>query len=530
MTSDSMPPDEKLIKFKILNEISSFQDLTLAPALVESIGAMGWVRPTPIQAKCLPYTTSGRDVAGFAQTGTGKTAVFLISVAHKIAELKGAGAISDRKGPASIVLVPTRELAMQIQQEAHQLFEPMGLSAVVVFGGVDIDKQMKEIAKLPDILVATPGRLKDISKRGSVDFSSVSVFVCDEADRMFDMGFIEDVEFFLKRIPENCQKLMFSATTSPEVEELAFKYLNHPEYISANPESITPEKIIQKGILCEAAQKLPILIGLLKEEAPNCAIIFVNTKVTAEWLQFKLQGNGIETDLITGDLPQNKRMRLIERIKAQEVKALIATDVLSRGLHIAGVTHVFNFDLPDDPQNYVHRIGRTARAGASGTAYSLVCEDYGANLKFINEILGEALAVKTTWFDDKYLSYKDVAGNPYEDQDFKENSRSSMPNRAAPRDARASGGHHKKGRGKDGPQNKQGRDGRPAARLARDEHSKSRKHQQGPHRPKHQGCDRKEHRQQKEAHFTEQGKSIKKVPTSFLGLIKKTFKVLFGKD
>lgn len=526
MISDQQESEEKPVKHKIMSEISSFSELNLGEDLQKTITSMGWVSPTPIQAKCLPYTTVGRDVAGFAQTGTGKTAVFLISIAHIIREKIKINEKELRKGPASVVLVPTRELAMQIQQEAHSLFEPIGLSAVVVFGGVDIEKQLREIAKLPDILVATPGRLKDIAKRGSIDFSSVSVFVCDEADRMFDMGFIDDVEFFLKRIPENSQKLLFSATTSPEVEELAFKYLNHPEYISANPESITPEKIVQKGIICEANQKLPIIMGLLKEETPNCAIIFVNTKVTAEWLQFKLLGNGIETDLITGDLPQNKRMRLIERIKAEEVKALIATDVLSRGLHIAGVTHVFNFDLPDDPQNYVHRIGRTARAGASGIAYSLVCDDYGANLSAINDILGDALAVKTTWFDQRFLEYKDVAGNPYKDKDFQENSRSSMPSKGGARRGEARPSHNKTGASKDNLQDRS-KDNRKRPPEANKGQNPKRQRQRDNANPKRRDADGFERKNPAKSTASDKVIVAEKQP-SFFGLVKKTFSALFG--
>jgi len=263
------------------------------------------------------------------------------------------------------------------------------------------------------MIVATPGRLKDFFQRKMVDLSQVKIFICDEADRMFDMGFIDDVEFFLDKIPEEAQKLLFSATTNDNVKELAFEYLNHPAYISVNPEVITPEAIEQHAIICDSSNKLRVMLGLLKEHNPVCAIVFTNTKMTAEWLHYKLSGNGIDVDLITGDLPQKKRIQLIQRIKEGKVKALIATDVASRGLHISKVSHVYNFDVPDDPANYVHRIGRTARAGAKGSSYTLVCEDYGENIRAIQEMLGTQVHLKGEWFDPKYLDIKDESGNPY---------------------------------------------------------------------------------------------------------------------
>jgi ATP-dependent RNA helicase RhlB len=261
------------------------------------------------------------------------------------------------------------------------------------------------------VIVATPGRLKDFIQKKVVNISDTKLFICDEADRMFDMGFIEDVKFFLNKLTEGCQKLLFSATTNDSVRELAFEYLDKPEYISAQPDSITPEKIQQHAIICESVNKFKVILSLLRRDKPNCSIVFTNTKAAAEWLHFKLNGNGLDTDLITGDLPQRKRIALIKRIKEGEVKALIATDVASRGLHIGAVTHVYNFDLPNEASNYVHRIGRTARAGATGTAISLVCEDYGENLRAINTLLGP-LAMKSEWYDPSFLEVTDLAGSP----------------------------------------------------------------------------------------------------------------------
>lgn len=401
---------------KELPPVEAFADLTLNEKLAKAIVGLGWTKPTPVQSLCLPNSVSGRDVAGFAQTGTGKTGVFLITIAQKLlsspkpANAGNEGLIS----PRALVLAPTRELAMQIEDDAKGLFEACGITSMAVFGGIDYAKQAKQLRDGIDVVVATPGRLKDYFQQKQFTLKTCEVFVCDEADRMFDMGFIEDVEYFLDKLPVSVQKLLFSATTNEKVKELAFEYLEHPVYISVNPEVITPERIEQHAIITGSAEKLKILIGLLREHKPTCSIVFTNTKIVAEWLAFKLNGNGIEADIITGDLPQGKRIQLIRRIKEGKVKALIATDVASRGLHIAGVTHVYNFDLPDEAANYVHRIGRTARAGAKGFSYSLVCEDYGQNLEPINQLLGPALALKAEWANPEYQSIQDAAGNPFE--------------------------------------------------------------------------------------------------------------------
>lgn len=390
--------------------IESFDELQLLPQTKEAIRKVGWTSPTPVQKLCLPHTLKQRHVAGFAQTGTGKTGVFLITIANRLLETRVEGQIKVR----AIVIGPTRELAMQIEQDAELLFQSCGLSSIAVFGGIDYDKQASRIKEGVDVIFATPGRLKDYCQKNIVNLSEIEIFVCDEADRMFDMGFIDDVEYFLGKIPEESQKLLFSATTNADVKELAFEYLENPEYISVTPEVITPENITQRAVHCNATEKLRVLLGLMREHEPVCSIVFTNTKLTAEWLHYKLTGNGFDADLITGDLPQKKRIKLIQRIKEGHLKALIATDVASRGLHISKVTHVYNFDLPDDPTNYVHRIGRTARAGASGSAWSLVCDDYGQNLSAINALLGD-VAVASEWPKPEYLAIPDKAGNPYED-------------------------------------------------------------------------------------------------------------------
>ncbi len=390
--------------------MKDFLECGLRPDLVEMVESMGWAKPTEVQGLCLPFSLSGRDVAGFAQTGTGKTGVFLLTILQKLLSAPAAQK-SPASSPRAIVLLPTRELAMQVSTDASELFIKKNLRVEAIFGGVDMQKQ-EQLLRTADIIMATPGRLMDFYKRRILSFDSCEIFVCDEGDRMFEMGFIEDVEVFFDKIPENCQRMIFSATTNDEVKELAFEFLNNPEYISVTPDEITPERIEQHAIVCETRQKLAVLIGLLKDQNPNCSIIFVNTKMSAEWLQHKLSGNGFDVEIITGDLPQRKRISLIARIKEGKIKALIATDVASRGLHIAGVTHVFNFDVPEEASNYVHRIGRTARAGAKGSSYTLVCEDYGDNWREITTMLGPNVTPAAEWFDPKYLEFKDLASNP----------------------------------------------------------------------------------------------------------------------
>ncbi|MEI8026425.1 MAG: DEAD/DEAH box helicase [Pseudomonadota bacterium] len=405
--------ESSVTKTTYLKPANEFSDLDLKDALREAITELGWTKPTPVQGLCLPHTLAGRDVAGFAQTGTGKTGVFLITVAQAI--LKRRAATSDTpNSPLAVVLAPTRELAVQIHEEVEKLAVKLDLRSLAVFGGMDYDKQAQALKAGTDIVVATPGRLKDYIQKKIVSIKDTTMFVCDEVDRMFDMGFIEDVEFFLERLPENCQKLLFSATTNDKVKELAFEYLNKPEYISVNPEVITPESIEQHLILCDTPEKLRVLIGLLREHQPGRSVIFVNTKLTAEWLKHKLTGNGLEAESITGDIAQPKRISLIKKIKAGQVKILIGTDVASRGLHISDVTHVYNFDLPAEPANYVHRIGRTARAGAKGQAYSLVCEEYAENLDAIKTLVGISIPA-CSWFPKEYLDIVDVSGNPFQD-------------------------------------------------------------------------------------------------------------------
>ncbi|MEZ4741538.1 MAG: DEAD/DEAH box helicase [Bdellovibrionota bacterium] len=405
---------------------TSFESLELDANLLKVIQTVGWKEPTPVQALCLPYTLAKTDVAGFAQTGTGKTGVFLITFANSWMQKKKDEINEGSKKiarPFSIVLAPTRELAIQIQEDAHQILNPIGAKSIAVYGGIDYEKQADQLTKGVDLIVATPGRLIDFYKKKIVSMQDCQLFVCDEVDRMFDMGFIEDVEFFLEKLPEDSQKLLLSATSNEKVKELAFEYLNKPEYISVSPEVLAPEHIEQHAILCDSTNKLQVILGLLQKHQPHRAIIFSNTKLVAQWLHYKLKGNGISSDLITGDLPQRKRINLIKKIKRGDLKILIATDVASRGLHVSDITHVYNFDIPDEAANYVHRIGRTARAGAYGASYSLICEEYGENFERIKTLLGDN-APSAEWFDPSFLEITDKAGNPFDDNFGQANTKS----------------------------------------------------------------------------------------------------------
>jgi ATP-dependent RNA helicase RhlB len=396
---------------KITPTEPSFDSFPLPLEIIERIQEAGFKIPTEIQVLSLPHTLLGKDVAGFAQTGTGKTAVYSITLGSRFLSQKIQRGKPGQ--PAAIVLVPTRELAVQVESDIASLLQPLNITSCSVFGGVDIEKQAKQILNSTDIVVATTGRLLDLFQQKKISFENISVFVCDEVDRMFDMGFVNDVEYILKNLPEfTVQKLFFSATGSEKVRELAFEFLEKPEYIEANPEKIAPDKIKQTAYAVPAVQKFSLLMALLKQDNPKSAIIFCNTKVVAEWLGYKLCCNNFSAEVLTGDLPQKKRLELIQKVKDGLVKILIATDVLSRGLHVSTLSHVYNFDIPDDAESFIHRIGRTARAGAEGAAFSFVCEDYGYNMAKVQNLLGFSLPVVRP--KPEFLNLEDKSDFPFD--------------------------------------------------------------------------------------------------------------------
>lgn len=527
-----------------LPPIITFDELPVGEEVLQGIKSMGWSTPTEVQSLCLPYALKGQDVAGFAQTGTGKTGVFLITLAAQLLRQKQDQDTSKPRPPSAVILAPTRELALQIFEDSEKLFRSLKLRSTLIFGGVDFEKQLLELKKSPQVLVATPGRLKDFVQRKAVSLKSISIFVCDEVDRMFDIGFIEDVEYFLAQVPDTAQKLMFSATSNDTLEELCFEYLNRPKFLSVSQDEITPERITQKAILCSVSHKLRVFIGLLRSHKPQRAIIFTNTKMTAAWLHYKLSHNDFETDLITGDLPQKKRISLIRRIKAGKIRYLIATDVASRGLHISGITHVYNFDLPTEPANYIHRIGRTARAGATGTSYSLVCDEYGSHLVGINELM--KTPVLCEWFPEEYLAIKDNAPDPFLNNFGKAHRGRSESARSPSRSA----GHHSKAHLQ---QERKGASRRPAAQERKGSTYSSQRHrtsssakagqnarnQQGPTRK--QTWDKKAQRASQKNFGSDRGKGrrpssqkpikpalseAKKEKKSWLGVVKKKIKDL----
>ena len=363
------------------------------------IRAAGFTVCTPIQEEVLPIALRGRDVAGQAQTGTGKTAVFLISIFTRLLRE------SDRRakglaGPRALVVAPTRELAVQIHHDALLLGRATGLDMQVVYGGVDYLKQRETLRGGVDVLVGTPGRLIDYFQQGVYTLKTVEVLVIDEADRMFDMGFIKDIRYLVRQLPppERRQSFLFSATLGNRVLEMAYESMNNPTMVSVAPEQITAEKVEEVLYHVTKEDKFPLLLGLLAREKGKRILMFANMKHEAERLAERLVRVGYHARAITGNVDQTKRLKIMQAFKEGGLHILVATDVASRGLHIEGVTHVINYDLPQDAEDYVHRIGRTARAGASGKAISLADEQYVLSLEAIEEFIGHKIPVE--WADD----------------------------------------------------------------------------------------------------------------------------------
>ena len=368
-----------------------FQQFELDSRLFHILDEIGFEYCTPVQAECLPLILEGHDIAGQAQTGTGKTAAFLLSTFHFLLTRRH----ENYKNLRAIVIAPTRELAIQIHKDAEVFNRYCGLKLGLVYGGVDYEKQQKKLAKGVDILIGTPGRLIDYFKQGVFNFKCIEVVVLDEADRMFDLGFISDIRYILRRMPKPEKRLnmLFSATLSFRVMELAYEHMNNPALIKINPEKITADNVNQTLYHVANNEKIPLLINLLKCTKTRRAIVFVNTKRVAEKVWSYLKGNGIHAAVLSGDVPQKKRQRLFSEFSTGDLKVLVATDLAARGLHIPDVSHVFNYDLPQNAEDYVHRIGRTARAGASGDAVSFACEDYVYSLTEIESFIGYQIPV-----------------------------------------------------------------------------------------------------------------------------------------
>jgi ATP-dependent RNA helicase RhlB len=373
----------------------SFSALHLPEDLARGIADAGFERCTPIQAGTLPNALAGKDVAGQAQTGTGKTAAFLISMyAHLLRHPPAPDKPST--SPRAFILAPTRELAVQIHKDAELLGQYTGLSLGLAFGGVDYEKQRRTLEAGVDVLIGTPGRVIDFFKQRVFELRHVQVMILDEADRMFDLGFIADIRYLMRRLPPPQERLsmLFSATLAQRVLELAYEHMNEPVLIKIEPEKVTADKVRQVIYFPSMDEKVGLLVGLLKKLEATRTMVFVNMKRTAERLEATLRANGIDAEAMSGDVPQTKRLRMLQNFHDGKLAVLIATDVAARGLHIPDVSHVFNYDLPQDPEDYVHRIGRTARAGAAGDAISFGCEDYVQSLPDIEDFIGRKLPVE----------------------------------------------------------------------------------------------------------------------------------------
>lgn len=373
-----------------------FDELKIPEQVLRGIAEAGFNACTPIQEQTLPITLAGTDIAGQAQTGTGKTAAFLITLFTRLLSSKNSGS-----SPRALILAPTRELVVQIEADAQLLGAHCGLTIQAIYGGVDYMKQKNALRDGADVIVGTPGRLIDYLKQKIYSLKGIEILVIDEADRMFDLGFIADLRFILRRLPpfDKRQNLMFSATLNQRVMELAYEFMNMPVQVSVTPESMTAERVEQLLFHCSRKEKFPLLLGLLRREGMERTMVFINTKREAEHLHNLLNANGFPCRVISGDVEQRKRMKILDDFKDGSLPILIATDVASRGLHIDGVSHVINYDLPQDCEDYVHRIGRTARAGAEGKAISLADEDGAFFIEAIEDYIKDK--IPTEWADDE---------------------------------------------------------------------------------------------------------------------------------
>ncbi len=369
-----------------------FSNLELSDVIIKSLKNADFIECTPIQDKTLPLSLRGKDIAGQAQTGTGKTAAFLLATFQHL--------INDEsekiRNPRALILAPTRELAIQIHKDALLLGKQLNLKYALIYGGTDYKKQLDSLKANVDIVIGTPGRIIDFYRQNALNLNNIQVSVLDEADRMFDLGFIKDIRFLLRRMPpaEKRLNLLFSATLSYKVTELAYEHMNNPVLVKIETEEVTSKAITQSAFCPANDQKVPLLFGLLKKHQPQRCIVFVNTKRCAEQLESYLVANEYKVAVLSGDVPQEKRQRLLNDFQENKVKLMIATDVAARGLHIPEVSHIINYDLPQDVEDYVHRIGRTARFGASGVAFSFICEQYAYSMPDIEDFIGEKIEVQ----------------------------------------------------------------------------------------------------------------------------------------
>ena len=421
-----------------------FTELDLDPRLQRAIADRGYTELTPVQERTLAESLKGRDVAVQSQTGTGKTAAFLITLfSHLLKHSKS----SRRK---ALIIVPTRELAVQIEGEALLLNRAVGLQIGCFYGGVGYTVQLNQIKAGPDIIIGTPGRLLDLAEKKRLNFKECGFLVIDEADRLFDMGFLPDLRDIVKQMPEreHRQSMLFSATLNKLSQRVAQAYLHDPVFIEVTPEHLTVDTISQELYRVGSHIKLNLLLGLLQRRAPKNALIFTNMKHTAFMLAKQLQANGYKAHFLSGDLAQSERLRIIEDFMAGRFPLLVATDVASRGLHIDDLEMVINYDIPQDCENYVHRIGRTARAGATGLAVTLASEKTADHLEAIEKFIGQRipeLPVTPDMFV-RDMSLERLAGQDLE----RRRPRGRSGGRPGGRDARGRGGDRRPAGGRSG--------------------------------------------------------------------------------
>ncbi|MDY6933472.1 MAG: DEAD/DEAH box helicase [Spirochaetota bacterium] len=380
-----------------------FTELNLNEKLQHGIDDAGFVKCMPVQEITFTHTFMGKDVYVQSQTGTGKTAAFLISIFYLMLQNE------PNKRQKALVIAPTRELADQIGREAEVIGRHTGVKCGTFYGGVGYNRQEKLLRDGVDIIIGTPGRLIDFSKSGKLDLKKIGILVIDEADRLFDMGFLPDIRKMLKKLPSKShrQSMLYSATLDHRVKKIASEYMNDAEEVEIEPDQITVESVSQKLYHVGREEKMNLLLGILKTEQPRNAIVFTNTKQKAVEVAKRLKHNGFNCQYIIGDLPQKKRLQIIDQLKSDKIPYLIATDVASRGLHIDDLEMVINYDLPENSESYVHRIGRTARVGKSGKAISLVCEKCVYNLEAIESYTKMKIPVE--WAEDNLFEEDKVA-------------------------------------------------------------------------------------------------------------------------
>jgi ATP-dependent RNA helicase RhlB len=378
----------------------TFADFDLPDAVREGIAAAGFTQCTLVQAEVLPLALAGRDVACQAQTGTGKTAAYLVTIFDRLLTRPRR----EPRQPRALVVAPTRELVVQVASDARQVGADNGLVTEAVFGGLEYEAQRARLARGVDLLVGTPGRLLDYLRQGVASLKWVEVFVADEADRMFDMGFVDDLREITRRLPPagRRQTLFFTATLTSRVMQFGWREMHNPAEVVVNPEDLTPDRLEQVLYHVGSKEKFSLLLGLLEREGCDRTMIFVNTREEARRLTERLERHGLLARALTGSVIQRRRLKVLEDFKEGKLPILVATDVASRGLHIEGVSHVINYDLPVDPEDYVHRVGRTARVGAQGKAISLACENFVYSLPAIEQLLGAPIPV--AWAEDSLFA------------------------------------------------------------------------------------------------------------------------------